>query len=176
MPSGLWVGLAALTQDRDDDEQNQLAHAHADRQNHNLCLRPLTQQARTPLKNLLAFALPALAGPVFANSTGTMNPDVWIGARPALKVSVAAEASDTVRVNATVRDLRNGKLLSEPVLVVKAGAPARVELGTTGHPAAVLVGFTITVAANGESASYMSEISSNDEVIATQEATLVVSR
>ena len=113
---------------------------------------------------------------MFATSRTPTNPEAWIGAPPVVKVSVASEGSNTFRVNATVRDLRNGNLLSEPSLLVKAGAPTRVELGTTGDPASVLVAFSVTVAANGEFASYVSDIRTNNEVLASEEALLVVSR
>jgi hypothetical protein len=128
------------------------------------------------MKKLVAFSLLAVASAAVAAPFATPSPDAWVGARPAVKVSVASVGAGKFRVNATVRDLRNGNVLSEPVLVATAGAPAKVEIGATGTPGSTVVAFTVTVAPDGRSASYSSEIRSNGEVVAAEEATLAVGR
>ena len=128
------------------------------------------------MKKLLALSLLTVASAAFAAPDTTPAADAWVGARPAVKVSVAKAGADTYRVNATVRDLRNGNVLSEPVLVTKAGVPAKAEVGATGAVGNMLVAFTVTVAADGQSASYTSELRSNGEVLASEEATLAVTR
>ena len=128
------------------------------------------------MKKLVAFCLFAVVAA--ANAAPSANPtgDAWVGARPAVKVNVSPAGADTFRVSATIRDLRNGNVLSEPVLVTKAGMPAKAEVGTTGTPGATVIAFTVTVAPDGNSAGYRSEIRSNGEVLAAEEATLVVGR
>ncbi len=91
------------------------------------------------MKKLVAFSLLAVASAAVAAPSATPSPDAWVGARPAVKVSVASAGAGKFRVNATVRDLRNGNVLSEPVLVATAGAPARVEIGATGTPGSTVV-------------------------------------
>ena len=128
------------------------------------------------MKKLVALCLFAVVATANAAPSATPPGDAWIGARPAVKVTVSPDGADTFRVSATVRDLRNGNVLSEPVLITKAGMPAKAEVGTTGAPGATVVAFTVTVAPDGKSAVYSSEVRSNGEVLAAEEATLVVNR
>lgn len=124
------------------------------------------------MKNLAVLALLSLT---FAASAA---PDAaaWTNARPNVKISVAAAGAETYKVSAVVTDLRNSRILSEPRLVTKAGMSAKAEIGAKGQPGATLVSFTVTVAPNGRTAAYSSEISANGQVIAAQQATLVVTR
>jgi len=80
----------------------------------------------------------------------------------------------TFQVKATVRDLRNGNVLSEPRLLVKAGVPAKAEIGAAGTPGSTAIAFTVLVASDGKSAAYNSEIRSNGETVAAENAQLVV--
>ena len=128
------------------------------------------------MKKLLAVCLFVVSAAANAAPTASAPGDAWIGARPAVKVTVSPGSADTFRVSATVRDLRNGNVLSQPVLITRAGMPAKVEVGTTGSPGATIVAFTVTVAHDGKSAAYKSEIRSNGDVVAAEEATLVIGR
>ncbi|MGY4516906.1 hypothetical protein [Lysobacter sp. HA18] len=128
------------------------------------------------MKQLFALSLFAIAAAATAAPVATPAGAAWAGARPAVNVSVARAGANTFRVSATVRDLRNNNVLSQPVLVVKAGVPAKAEVGATGAPGTSAVAFTVTVAPNGESASYESQIKSNGAIIATEEVTLAVGR
>lgn len=128
------------------------------------------------MKKLLAISLLAAVASASAAPGPTPPGNAWVGARPAVQVSVASAGTDTYRVQATVRDLRNGNILSEPKLVTRAGVPAKAEVGADGAPGDMLVAFTVTVAPDGQSASYTSELRSNGEVLASAEATLAVAR
>ena len=128
------------------------------------------------MKKLVALCLFAAVAAANAAPSATAPGDAWIGARPAVRIAVSPEGTDTFRVSATVQDLRNGNVLSEPVLITKAGMTAKAEVGTAGAPGATVVAFTVTVALDGKSAVYSSEVRSNGEVLAAEEATLVVNR
>ena len=103
------------------------------------------------------------------------NPDSWVGARPDVRVRVKpVRGTDTYLVSAVVTDTRDGRVLSGPTLTVKSGAPAKVEVGTTGAPNATSLTFSVVVAPDGKTASYRSEIRSNNEIISAQDAVLAV--
>lgn len=124
------------------------------------------------LAALSLFAALAVAGTAFCATPASSH--AWIGARPSTKIAVSSIGNHRYRINATIRDLRNGKVLSRPELITKAGAPAEIRVGRTGSPGDTLLSFTITVAADGKSAAYRSSISRNGEVMTSQEGTLAV--
>lgn len=126
------------------------------------------------MKKIFAITLFAVATAAHAAPAPTAGDDAWIGARPSIRIQVSPAVNGTFRVKATVTDLRNGNVLSEPLLLVKGGVPAKAKIGATGAPDATTVAFTVTVAPDGKSAIYNSEVRSNGEVIAAEEANLVI--
>ena len=103
------------------------------------------------------------------------NPDAWIGAQPSVRVSVKPlRGTETYLVSAVVTDLRNGPVLAGPNMTVRAGAPAKAEIGATGAPDAAQITLEVTVAADGQTATYASEFRRNGSIVAGQQAVLAV--
>ena len=127
---------------------------------------------------LLAISFSALAHPsppISSPHPAPSDPDSWMGARPDVRVRVKPiRDTDTYLVSAVVTDTRDGRVLAGPTLTVKAGEPARVEVGTTGVPDAISLMFSVTVAPDGKSASYRSEVRNDSVVIAAQDAVLAL--
>jgi hypothetical protein len=129
------------------------------------------------MKKLFALALLALSFSAVADSAAPTSPDAWVGARPNIQIAVTRGATpDTYTVNAVVSDLRTGNVLAKPVVITRAGTPARAEIGGVGAKGMVSVAFTITVDASGKTATYSSEVRDNAEVVASQSATLAVTQ
>jgi hypothetical protein len=128
--------------------------------------------------NRLALALLALTfATAYAEGPVAQSPDVWIGARPSVEISVRpSSTAGTFMIAAVVKDLRNGEVLSKPMMLVKAGAPAKLEVGAQGVPDASALSVAVTVAGDGKTAAYSSEVRSNGEVVSSQQATLAVER
>jgi hypothetical protein len=127
------------------------------------------------MKNLYAVALLAFPFSAIADSTAPVAPEAWDNARPDVQIAVVHGAvPDTYTVNAIVSDLRTGKVLAEPVLVTRAGTPARAEIGGVGSQGTVSVAFAVTVDPSGQTAAYSSEVRHDAKVIASQSATLAV--
>ena len=129
------------------------------------------------MKKLLIIPALALSFAAAADSShpAPTNPDSWMDARPDVRVRVSpVRGSDTYLVSAVVTDTRDGRVLSGPNMTVKAGSPAKVEVGTTGTPGTTSLMFTVVVAPDGKTASYRSEVRSNDKVISAQDAVLAV--
>jgi hypothetical protein len=127
------------------------------------------------MKKLFAFALAAVSFSAFAASADRISPAAWLDAHPNIQIAVThGDAPDTYNINAVVSDLRTGKVLAKPVLVTRAGTPARAEIGGDGVKGMVSVTFTVTVDPSGKTAAYSSEIHDNSEVVASQSATLAV--
>lgn len=127
---------------------------------------------------MLAFSFSAVAGstaPISSSHPAPSNPDSWMGAQPDVRVRVKSiRDTDTYLVSAVITDTRDGRVLSGPTMTVKAGVPAKVEVGTTGAPDATSLMFSVTVAPDGKTASYRSEVRSNAVVVSAQDAVLAV--
>lgn len=138
--------------------------------------RPLPRFKEVTVKVFAVVALLSLSCHAYADQRDPVpSADAWIGARPSVEVSVhPGPDADTYRVNAVVTDLRSGQVLSIPMMLVAAGAPAKAEIGAVGIQGATQLAFSVTVAADGESAAYSAEVRSNGEVISAQHATLLV--
>ena len=129
------------------------------------------------MKKLFAVALFALSFSALAASADPVAPDAWMGARPSVQITVVhGTAPDTYIINAVVSDLRTGNVLAKPVMVTRAGTPARAEIGGVGVKGMVSVAFTVTVDPSGQTAAYSSEVRDNAEVVASQSATLAIAR
>ena len=129
------------------------------------------------MKKLFAVALLALSFSALADSATPVAPDAWVGARPNVQITVShGTAPDTYTINAIVSDLRTGNVLAKPVMVARAGSPARAEVGGVGVKGMVSVAFTVTVDPSGQTAAYSSEVRDNAEVVASQSATLAVAK
>ncbi len=129
------------------------------------------------MKKLFAVALLALSFSALADSATPVAPDAWVGARPNVQITVShGTAPDTYTINAIVSDLRTGNVLAKPVMVARAGSPARAEIGGVGVKGMVSVAFTVTVDPSGQTAAYSSEVRDNAEVVASQSATLAVAK
>jgi hypothetical protein len=129
------------------------------------------------MKKMLAVLLLALSFSVFADSAAPVTSDAWMGARPSVQITVAhGTAPDLYNINAVVSDLRTGAVLAKPVMVTRAGAPARAEIGGVGVKGMVSVALTVTVDPSGQTAAYSSEVRDNAEVVASQSATLAVAK
>lgn len=127
------------------------------------------------MKKLFAASLLTLSFSALADSAAPVAPDAWAGARPSVQITVAhGTTPDTYNINAVVSDLRTGNVLAEPVLVTRAGTPARAEIGGVGVKGMMSVAFTVTVDPSGQTAAYSSEVRDNAEVVASQNATLAV--
>lgn len=128
--------------------------------------------------NRLALALLALTfATAYAEGPVAQSPDVWIGAHPSVEISVRpSSTAGTFMIAAVVKDLRNGEVLSQPMMLVKAGAPAKLEVGARDVPDASALSVAVTVAGDGKTAAYSSEVRSNGEVVSSQQATLAVER
>jgi hypothetical protein len=127
------------------------------------------------MKKLFAVSTLALSFSAFADSADRISPADWLDAHPSVQVSVIrGDAPDTFKVNAVVSDTRTGKVLATPLLITRAGTPARAQIGADGTKGMVSVTFTVTVDASGKTAAYSSEIRDNSEVVASQSATLAV--
>src|SRR5689334_5622774 len=123
------------------------------------------------MKKLCVLVPLALSSAALAAPTDTASADAWKGARPNVEISVAhAAAPDTYTVNAVVTDLRTGHVLAKPVMLTRAGMPARAEVGGVGVEGMASVAFTVTVDASGQTAAYSSEVRDNAEVVASQSA------
>ena len=110
-----------------------------------------------------------------AGSAGASAAD-WSHARPKIELQVKRmPAADTYAVTAVLTDLKSGQILSKPKLITHAGTPARIEVGAKDAPGAVLVNIDVTVAASGSTATYVSEIRDNNEVMSSQVLTIAVS-
>ncbi len=121
---------------------------------------------------LALLALPALA---FAQAPTPPSPDIWIGAHPAVELSIKPYTTpDTYVLSAVVKDLRNNTVIAKPVMLVKAGAPARLEAGVEGVPNASGFKMQVTVAQDGKTAAFTSEVQANGETVASQAGTLAV--
>ena len=128
------------------------------------------------MKKLLFFAMlaPALAA---AQSQELINPGPWIGARPSVMVDVArGENPGTYVVSGRITDLRNGNVLATPRLETPANNEVRSEVGVTGMNHATTVGFTVKVAADGQTASFSSEVKEIGVALSAQHGTLAVTR
>lgn len=129
------------------------------------------------MKKLLAAALLVTSFSALASSAEPAAPDAWHGARPNVQIAVShGDTADSYTINAVVSDLRTGKVLAKPVMVARAGAPARAEIGGVDVKGMVSVAFTVTVDPSGETAAYSSEVRDNAEVVASQSATLAVTK
>lgn len=135
------------------------------------------------MKRLLTTALFALSFSAFAGSSPPIsavhpapsNPDSWMGAQPDVRVRVKPiRDTDTYLVSAVVTDARDGRVLAGPTLTVKPGVPAKVEVGTSGIPDAISLMFSVTVAPDGKSATYRSEVRNDSVVVAAQDAVLAL--
>ncbi len=127
------------------------------------------------MKKLSAAALLILSFSAFADSTTPVASDAWTGARPNVQITVShGTAPDTYTINAIVSDLRTGNVLAKPVLVARAGSPARAEIGSVGSKGMISIAFTVTVDSSGQTAAYSTEFRDNAEVFASQSATLAV--
>jgi hypothetical protein len=127
------------------------------------------------MKKLFAVSLLALSFSAAADSADRISPAAWLDAHPSVQISVThGDVSDTYKVNAVVSDLRTGKVLAKPVLVTRAGVPARAEIGGDGTKGMVSVMFTVTVDPSGKTAAYSSEVRDNSQVVTSQSATLAV--
>ncbi len=122
------------------------------------------------MKKTLAFAVAGCGFLAAANANSVADPD-WEQARLDVKVAVShGSTADTYNVSAIISDLRTGKVLSEPHLVVKGGQPAKVQVGTTDSS----FEFTVTVAAAGDTAVYTAAVKRDGAVVGAQSATLAV--
>ena len=127
---------------------------------------------------LLALPFPALAAgspPIPVEHPAPSDPDAWMGAQPDVRVRVKPiRDTDSFLVSAVVTDARDGRVLAGPSLTVKPGVPARVEVGATGAPDAISLMFSVTVAPDGRSASYRSEVRNNSVVVSAHDAVLAL--
>jgi len=129
------------------------------------------------VKKLLVAPALALLLAAFADvpHPAPSDPHSWNGARPEVRVRVKPiRDTDTFLVSAVVTDTRDGRVLAGPSMTVKAGVPANAEVGTTGGPDARSFAFTVVVAADGNSATYRSEIRNNSDVLAAQDSVLAI--
>ncbi len=104
-----------------------------------------------------------------------IDPAAWMSAKPASSVKVAPTAEPGVYlVSAKVSDLATDKILATPELRVVAGAaPATFELGIDP---VVVIKFVVSVAADGRSAEYTSEVRRNRKVESAHSATLALAK
>lgn len=122
-----------------------------------------------------ALAVSPLIAADAARASAPVPAEAWIGARPAVEISVReGAASDTYEVSAVVSDLRNDTVLARPLLIVNAGSPARIEMGATGEADAVLLALSVTVDAAAGTARYEATVSIGDGMISRHGATLAV--
>ncbi|MBS0319358.1 MAG: hypothetical protein JSR18_02350 [Proteobacteria bacterium] len=123
----------------------------------------------------LALALLSIPLVAFGQTAPPPSPDLWIGAHPAVALSVTPYTTpDLYVVSAVVTDLRNDTVIAKPVMLVKAGAPARLEAGVEGVPNASGFRMQVTVARDGKTAAFKSEVKANGETVAAQAGTLAV--
>lgn len=126
------------------------------------------------MNKLMLTVLMCFAFVVHADTSTADSLDVWKEAEPEVQVTVVPVAEpDSYKVNAVVTDLRTGTVLSRPELRVRAGTPARVEVGTEER---IKLIFNVTVDASGESATYSWELRDNDLVRASESSTLVIAQ
>lgn len=127
-------------------------------------------------KILLIAGLLCVASLANAGGTVDVSKNDWRHVRPKIEVQVKRMATaDTYVVTATLSDLKSGQVLSQPKLITHAGAPARIQVGEKGTPGSVLVDIDVTVAPSGSTATYVSEVRDNNEVVSSQVLTLAVS-
>ncbi|TBR40416.1 MULTISPECIES: hypothetical protein [Dyella] len=124
----------------------------------------------------LVAVLLALSSVASAKPAGDISATDWNNARPKVELRVSrGTTSDTYAVEATISDLRSGKVLAHPKVITRAGVPAKIQAGAKGAAGLISVEATVTVAPSGATATYASEIKDNDAVVSSQGATLAVS-
>jgi hypothetical protein len=131
------------------------------------------------MKHLNLFAVAAITLSQFASAAepaALPSHDAWLNVHPGISVDVhPAGKTNQYEINATITDLATGKVLTQPKLVINAGAPGIIQVGSTGLPGLVSVNLSVTVATDGATATYTSEIHSGTEVISSQKASISLS-
>lgn len=107
--------------------------------------------------------------PMLAQSADSQ---AWQAAHPLTSVSVAStDSAGVYRVSVTVVDAQSSQVLANPILMARAGSPSRYQIGF--NPG-VSIRFTVTVNADGRTATYQSETLRDGQVQSGYIGTLYV--
>ena len=110
-----------------------------------------------------------------ASAANPPSPEKWIGALPAVVVSVApASKPGMFRATAHIVDTRGGQLIDSPYVEGPAGDKLFLEGSSDGMGHSTKAGATINIAADGKSASYSVNVERDGAVIRTESGTVQV--
>ena len=125
------------------------------------------------MKVLIALVL--LAGSAQASQPTLGSPERWIGAVPAVIVSVApGQKAGMFRATAYIIDSRAGQLIDSPSTEGPAGDELYLEGKAEGMGRSTKAGATIKIAADGKSASYSVSVEQDGAVTRTENGSLTV--
>jgi hypothetical protein len=117
----------------------------------------------------LAVAL--LAGPSIVNADAAPASD-WIGARPGVTIRVAPAAeSGAYQVEAEIKDLRSGAILSSPRLTILAGKAGLIHVGADDG---AMVKISVEVDPVGQHVTYSTEVLDHTVVQTSHSATIAL--
>ena len=110
-----------------------------------------------------------------ATAATPSSPEKWIGALPAVVVSVAPGSKPGLfRATAYIVDSRGGQLIDSPSVEGPAGDELFLEGTSDGMGHSTKAGTTIHIAADGKSASYSVNVERDGAVIRTETGTVKV--
>ena len=121
-----------------------------------------------------ALALVLVLSASSTTSSAPASPGDWSDVRPSVEIDVApTDQAGQFEVNATIKDLRSGNVLSEPKLLTMAGRAAVIHVGSeTG----AMVKLSVLVDPAASTASYTAEVLQADEMVSSHSASVTLER